>query len=112
MNSTRVKDKIRNIVKEKKVDFNTVFRLYMYDRFIERLAQSKYIDAFILKGGFYLSSLFGIENRATMDIDAALTKVLFNKENIRKIIEEIIAINIDDGAILTIVSISNIRAED
>ena len=47
MNSMQLKDKLRNISKEKKVDFNTLLRLYMYDRFIERLAKSKYKDNFI-----------------------------------------------------------------
>lgn len=38
MNSMQLKDKLKNISKEKKVDFNTLLRLYMYDRFIERLS--------------------------------------------------------------------------
>lgn len=49
MNSMQLKDKLRNISKEKNVDFNTLLRHYMYDRFIERLAKSKYKDNFILK---------------------------------------------------------------
>jgi len=56
MNNIQIKDKVRNIANKKNVDFNTVFRLYMYDRFIERLAVSEYKDNFILKGGFYLST--------------------------------------------------------
>ena len=44
----------------------------MYDSFIERLSVSKYKDNFILKGEFYLSTLFGVENGTTMDIDTAL----------------------------------------
>lgn len=71
MNSRSLKDKLKNISKEKNVDFNTLLRLYMYDRFLERLSKSKYKNNFILKDGFYLSTLFGIENRATMDIDTA-----------------------------------------
>ena len=71
MNSRSLKDKLKNISKEKNVDFNILLRLYMYDRFLERLSKSKYKNNFILKGGFYLSTLFGIENRATMDIDTA-----------------------------------------
>ena len=35
----------------------------MYDRFVERLSKSKYKDNFILKGGFYLSKLFRLDNR-------------------------------------------------
>ena len=59
MNSMQVKDKLKNISIKRNIDFNTLLRLYMYDRFIERLAVSKYRDNFILKGGFYLSTLFG-----------------------------------------------------
>ena len=92
MNSMQLKDRLKNISKEKHVDFNTLLRLYMYDRFIERLSKSKYRDNFILKGGFYLSALFGIENRTTMDIDAAIRKTNFDKETIIKMIKEIIII--------------------
>ena len=35
----------------------------MYERFLERLSNSKYKNKFIVKGGFYLSTLFGLENR-------------------------------------------------
>ena len=92
MNSMQLKDKLRNISKEKNIDFNTLLRLYMYDRFIERLAKSKYRDNFILKGGFYLSTLFGVENRTTMDIDTAFRNANFNEETIVKMIKEIVSI--------------------
>ena len=39
MNSMQLKDKIKNISNEKNVDFNTLLRLYMYDRFLERLSK-------------------------------------------------------------------------
>ena len=57
MNSRSLKDKLKNISKEKNVDFNILLRLYMYDGFLERLSKSKYKNNFILKGGFYLSTL-------------------------------------------------------
>ncbi len=112
MNSMQIKAKIRNIADQKKVDFNMVFRLYMYDRFIERLAISKYKDKFILKGGFYLSSLFGVENRSTMDIDTTINKVTFSEEKLSEMLKEIISIDINDNAILEIGNISTIRDED
>ena len=112
MNDRQLKDKIRNIAKKKNVDFNTVFRLYMYDRFIERLAISKYKDNFIIKGGFYLSILFGVENRATMDIDAAITNASFDVGNIKNMLEEIVSIDINDNVILKLTSISSIRDID
>ena len=40
----QVKDKLKNIAVKRNLDFNTLLRLYMYDRFIERLAVSKLKD--------------------------------------------------------------------
>ncbi len=112
MNSMQLKDKLRNISKEKNVDFNTLLRLYMYDRFLERLSKSKYRDNFVLKGGFYLSTLFGVENRATMDIDTAFRNASFDEETIIKMINEIVSIKIDDNAKLSYLGIEPIRDED
>lgn len=112
MNSMQLKDKLRNISKEKNVDFNILLRLYMYDRFLERLSKSKYGDNFVLKGGFYLSTLFGVENRATMDIDTAFRNANFNEKTIVKMIKEIVSIKIDDNAKLSYLGIEPIRDED
>jgi len=84
----------------------------MYDRFIERLSVSKYKDNFILKGGFYLSTLFGVENRTTMDIDIAFRNANFNEETIVKMIKDIVSIELDDNAKLNYIGISLIRDED
>ena len=107
-----VKDKLKNISKEKNVDFNSVMRFYMYDRFVERLSKSKYRDNFVLKGGFYLSKLFGLDNRSTMDIDTAIRKAEFTKENLINMINEIININIDDNVKFEIEKTELIRDED
>ena len=112
MNSMQVKDKLKNISIKRNIDFNILLRLYMYDRFIERLAVSKYRDNFILKGGFYLSTLFGLESRFTKDIDTAIKDANFTKENIEKMIKSIIKIDINDGALISFIEIGNIREED
>lgn len=111
MNSMQLKDKLKNISKEKNVDFNTLLRLYMYDRFIERLSLSKYKDNFILKGGFYLSTLFGVENRTTMDIDTAFKNANFNEGTIVEMLKEILSIEINDSAKLNYLGLSPIRNE-
>lgn len=107
-----VKDKLTNISKEKNVDFNSVMRFYMYDRFVERLSKSKYKDNFILKGGFYLSKLFGLDNRSTMDIDTVIRKTKFTEENIIKMITEIINKDVDDNVKFGIEKTKLIRDED
>lgn len=107
-----VKDKLRNISNEKNINFNAVLKFYMYDRFIERLSKSKYRDNIVLKGGFYLSSLFGIENRSTIDIDAAIRKAEFTEDNLLKMITEIINVDVDDNVVFKINETSSIRDED
>ena len=107
-----VKDKLKNVSREKNVDFNSVMRFYMYDRFVERLSKSKYKDNFILKGGFYLSKLFGLDNRSTMDIDTAIRKAEFTEENIIKMINEIINIDVRDNVKFKIEKTETIRDED
>lgn len=84
----------------------------MYDRFVERLSKSKYKDNFILKGGFYLSKLFGLDNRSTMDIDTAIRKAEFTEENIIKMINEIINIDVGDNVKFKIEKTETIRDED
>ncbi len=112
MNSMQVKDKLKNIAIKRNLNFNTLLRLYMYDRFIERLAVSKYRDNFILKGGFYLSTLFGLESRSTKDIDTAIKDANFTKENVEEMIKSVISIDINDGALINFLEIENIREED
>ena len=94
MNSMQLKDKLKNIAKKKNIDFNTIFRLYMYDRFIERLSISKYKDCFIIKGGFYLSTLYGIENRSTIwfiqKIGTILMLIYLKMQLIKLFLKEII----------------------
>ena len=107
-----VKDKLKNISREKNVDFNSVMRFYMYDRFVERLSKSKYKDNFILKGGFYLSKLFGLDNRSNMDIDTAIRKTEFTEENLIVMINEIISIDVGDNIKFKIEKTELIREED
>ena len=107
-----LKEALKKIAKEKDVDFNIVMRFYMYERFIERLSKSKYKDHLILKGGFFLSNLFGMESRSTMDIDAVIRNIKFNHEKTRVMIQEILNINIPDNVKFTIDKIQEIRDRD
>lgn len=111
-NAQSVKDKLKTIAKQRNVDFNLVMRFYMYDRFMERLVTSKYKNNFILKGGFYLSKLFGIDNRNTIDIDTAIQNTELDKENIKNIINEILNIDTNDNVIFLLEEITTIREED
>lgn len=45
---------------------------YVFEHFLSRIAESSYKDNLIVKGGFLISSIVGINIRSTMDIDLTL----------------------------------------
>ena len=83
----------------------------MMERFLERVSLSKYKDNFILKGGMLVSSMVGLDNRATMDIDTTLKNLSLNSENAREIVENIIAVSVEDNVHFQIKSISAIMED-
>lgn len=112
MNSIQLKDKLRNISKEKNVDINTLLRIYMYDRFIERLSSSKYSKNFVIKGGFYLNTLYGVESRSTMDIDTMFRNDNFDEKTLINMFNDIVKIDLKDNVTFKIIDVDTIRDED
>lgn len=112
MNSQSLRAKAKNLSVKNNIDVNTIIRFYMYERFLERFALSRYKDNFIIKGGFYLSTLFGLENRSTMDIDAAVRNVRFTEDKMNKIIKEILRIDLNDNVVISLYDVEKIREED
>lgn len=65
--STQLKALIRNLSKSANVETEIILRNFMMERFLERIAISKYKDNFILKGGMLIAAMVGIDTRTTMD---------------------------------------------
>lgn len=66
----QIKGRIRNTAKKNHADARILIRIYMMERFLERVSVSPYKDKFIIKGGILITSMVGIAMRSTMDIDA------------------------------------------
>ena len=79
-NAMQLKAIVKNIAKEKRISAQLVLQNYMLERFLERVALSQYRSNFILKGGFLIASMVGLNSRATMDMDATIKGYLVNKE--------------------------------
>ena len=72
-------------------------RIYMMDRFLERLSCSKYKDNFIIKGGILVTSMVGVSLRSTMDIDATIKNLNLSEEDMLKVVKDIANISLDDN---------------
>lgn len=107
----QVKGRIKNVAKENKADARTLMRIYMMERFLERVVSSEYKDNFIIKGGMLVTAMVGVALRSTMDIDTSIRNQNLSAEDARKIIDEIKDINLDDGVTFEVKEVSNIMDE-
>lgn len=84
INKDSLKARANKLSKELDVTQNVIYNRFFYDAFLSRLVASSYRDKFILKGGLYLSSVFGVNIRSTMDMDFYLRKISMEKEILSK----------------------------
>lgn len=58
---------------------------------MRRLEKSKYAENLVLKGGLFIYSVTDFDSRVTMDVDFLLRRVPNTPEQMKKVLEEIIA---------------------
>ena len=106
--ATAVKAKIKNKAGSDSDKSQIILRIYLMERFLERVSLSQYRDNFVLKGGLLVSSVVGVDMRSTMDVDTTVKSLPLNKVSAQKILEEIIAIKLEDGVAFRIAKVQDI----
>ena len=107
----QLKDKVRNLSGGDNERAKMLIRCFMMERFLERLALSKYRENFILKGGMLVSSMVGVDMRSTMDIDTTVKALPLNERDAERIIREICEIPTEDGISFEIISVKRIMED-
>ena len=108
----QLKCSIRSMAAKKNLRAQEVLQMFLFERILERLANSAYKDNFILKGGLLISSIIGIGERTTMDMDTTVRGIQMEEDEIVKAIQEIISVDVGDGIIFEYESIEPIREDD
>ena len=103
---------IKNLAKEKNISAQLVMQNFMLERLLERISISKYQQNFILKGGFLIAAMVGLDTRATMDMDATIKGLPVNEQTIQEIFENICKIKLEDDVTFSFRSIEEIREGD
>lgn len=111
-NAMSLKAKIRNIAKDKNIPAQVILQNYMFERFLIRLSRSEYKNKFVLKGGMLVAAIVGLDNRATMDLDATLKNLPLTPETIEEALRKIISVNGEDDVGFSYISIIPIREDD
>ena len=111
-NAMQLKSLIKKISKEKNISAQILLQNYMLKRFLERISYSKYKNKYILKGGFLIASMIGVDIRSTMDMDATIKGYPLNEKRIIEMIDDIIAIPLKDRITFERCGIEEIREKD
>lgn len=108
----QLKGAIRNIAKKNNLMPQEVLQMFLFERILERLSVSKYKENFILKGGLLISSMIGIAERTTMDMDTTVRGIPMEEDKVCDIVKEIVAIDVGDEIVFEFVKIEPIREDD
>ena len=108
----QLKGQIRSFAGKRNLQSQEVLQMFLLERVLDRLSKSKYKDNFILKGGLLISSMIGIAERTTMDMDTTVTGINMEETEIEKIIREILLIDVGDGIEFTFEKLEPIREDD
>ncbi len=68
--------KVKNLINKKAKEYGLfpqqIYGLFGLEQLLLKISESEYKDFFILKGGYLLSAIYGLESRATRDLDATI----------------------------------------
>lgn len=108
-NAMQLKALIKNIAKSKNISAQIILQNYMLERLLERITESPYQSNFILKGGFLIAAMVGLDIRATMDMDATIKELPATAESISNMLQEICDIEVNDDVTFSVRRIEKIR---
>ena len=74
-----------------------LLQMYLFEHLLLRLEKSPYADKFILKGGLLVSSMTGVMQRTTMDMDTTVVGMDMDESTVTAVVREICSIDVSDG---------------
>lgn len=89
-NATSFKNRIKKIAQEKKVPAQQVQQNYLIEEVLKLLSKSRYKNSFVIKGGYLIGRLLGLDKRTTMDLDTTIKGKELSEQSLLKIFSEIL----------------------
>ena len=84
--------RLKNKAAESGRSYQLCLQLFCQEEFLRRLEKSKYAENLVLKGGLFIYSLTDFDSRVTVDVDFLLHKIPNTPEQLKSVLEEIIAV--------------------
>lgn len=84
--------RLKNKAAESGRSYQLCLQLFCQEEFLRRLEKSKYAENLVLKGGLLIYSITDFDSRVTVDVDFLLRQIPSTPEQLKAILEEIIAV--------------------
>lgn len=110
-NANSFKAKIKNMAKDRGIPAQQLQQNFLIEQVLKLIAKSSYKDSFIVKGGYLIGQLIGLDKRTTMDLDVTLKGTTLSQENLITIFEEILS-DSDDVFSFEVDKLEPIRQDD
>ena len=110
-NANSFKSKIKDIAKKKGVPAQQVQQQYLLEEILKAIARSRYKNSFILKGGYLIGQIIGLDKRTTMDLDVTLKGISLNTDTLISVFNEIVVLS-ESAFLFHVESAEPIRGED
>lgn len=105
-----IKEKLKNISKKEGVAFNTLLETLFLERFMVRVAKSKYRENLVFKGGMCLAQYLDLE-RDTRDLDFLVQRLESSEASMREMFIEIASIKLEDGLEFEVIDVGLLSIE-
>ena len=83
--------RLKNKANESGRSYQLCLQLFCQEEFLRRLEKSEYAENLVLKGGLFIYSLTDFDSRVTVDVDFLLRQIPNTPEQLKAVLEEIIA---------------------
>ncbi|TRW69831.1 nucleotidyl transferase AbiEii/AbiGii toxin family protein [Lactococcus lactis] len=85
LSEQRVKNLIKKKMDETGLSAQQLYRLYAVEQLAKKIASIEQLrDKFILKGGYLLTTILQLANRATADLDGTIANMRLDKEGLKQ----------------------------
>lgn len=112
MNIDKLKNEIKSYARDNHLTVQEAWDKYFFDSFLIKLSLSNYKDNFVLKGGFLLENIIGIQNRTTLDIDFSYRLSDISKEILENQLNTVLNIKTNDKVLLKLEDINTINKQE
>ena len=107
-----LKGKIKALARQSGLKPQELLQMYMFEHLLMRLEKSDYAETFVLKGGLLISSMTGISQRTTMDMDATVVGMDMDEATVSRAVSSICETDAGDGMMYSFECVEPIREGD